>query len=410
MRLKDFCLSGLARILGTSYPTVAGSAGEGRYFKFQSRLREILRETFNDEMLGFHLTVFFTVILPGFIRAALESEGESNEEHVLIDELLKYNPGAYPHEFFVRIFERQFMKDIELTPPVLDLGIGKGDASDFIFSGRKLTIGSDPSIELLLAAKKRGQYETYAALDMTCLPFPDESFSTVTAFNSFYHVEDRNAAIKEIARVLTPGGLFVFNDALPEVFDMEPLSHFFDFLAFHKVKQDFEALLKGADGQSAPYVPYNYMQTQMHSLGLKEVEIVPFYSRPLAELGGLFMWLQHAFAIHSQEFLTFPAAEPLRIAWVKFLHATIPPFLKKDKVFCAEQDRSGFVMFKAKKQGLLKQKNIPSQFACPKCKNKLNNIESSLQCNTCSLTFPFIEGIPLLIPFYAEYYRDSTCL
>lgn len=47
---------------------------------------------------------------------------------------------------------------------------------------------------------------TYANANATALPFPDRSFDRVVANHMLYHVPDRPAAFREIARVLRPGG------------------------------------------------------------------------------------------------------------------------------------------------------------------------------------------------------------
>jgi ubiquinone/menaquinone biosynthesis C-methylase UbiE len=47
------------------------------------------------------------------------------------------------------------------------------------------------------------------------MPFPDETFDVIVsraAIHNIYSVEDRAAAIREIARVLRPGGQVVIED------------------------------------------------------------------------------------------------------------------------------------------------------------------------------------------------------
>jgi SAM-dependent methyltransferase len=47
--------------------------------------------------------------------------------------------------------------------------------------------------------------------EITALPFCDEKFELVCAFDVIEHVEDDRAVFGEVRRVLKPGGLFVFS-------------------------------------------------------------------------------------------------------------------------------------------------------------------------------------------------------
>lgn len=48
------------------------------------------------------------------------------------------------------------------------------------------------------------------------LPFPDASFDLVTSTVSFHHWADQRRGLREVRRVLTPGGLFILTDALAD--------------------------------------------------------------------------------------------------------------------------------------------------------------------------------------------------
>lgn len=100
---------------------------------------------------------------------------------------------------------------------VLEVGCGRGVALAPLLRGLgpKSLTGLDVDRRLLeiAAARLRGlSREHELALvegDVRDLPFPSGSFDVVIDFGTCYHVARRAHALREIARVLAPGGLFV---------------------------------------------------------------------------------------------------------------------------------------------------------------------------------------------------------
>lgn len=112
---------------------------------------------------------------------------------------------------------------------VLDVGCGRGLL--LIGAARRLTTGRAVGVDIWQAedlsgnrpeavlenARKEGvadRVEVRTA-DMRQLPFPDGSFDVVvssTAIHNLYHPPDRDRAVREIARVLAPGGRVVIAD------------------------------------------------------------------------------------------------------------------------------------------------------------------------------------------------------
>jgi SAM-dependent methyltransferase len=86
---------------------------------------------------------------------------------------------------------------------VLDLGCGVGHSFAELAPRETVGVDVDPGA---LAGQER---ETVVA-DMRRLPFADASFSSVISVHSIEHVPDPERALREVARVLTPGGRAVF--------------------------------------------------------------------------------------------------------------------------------------------------------------------------------------------------------
>jgi ubiquinone/menaquinone biosynthesis C-methylase UbiE len=93
---------------------------------------------------------------------------------------------------------------------VLDLGTGTGIASRElreVMSPGSIICGVDVSREMLLEARRSG-LGLLAVADALQLPFAKESFDLVIASFVLSHLQDTDAAMREVLRVLRPGGCF----------------------------------------------------------------------------------------------------------------------------------------------------------------------------------------------------------
>lgn len=95
---------------------------------------------------------------------------------------------------------------------VLDVGCGEGQLSRLAagLDGVATVVGLDPTWNQLAAAVARGGGVGYVRGGAATLPFSDAAFDAVVACLVFEHIDDVDAAIAEVARVLAPGGCFCF--------------------------------------------------------------------------------------------------------------------------------------------------------------------------------------------------------
>ena len=95
---------------------------------------------------------------------------------------------------------------------VLDVGTGDGQVARLAASldGVSTVVGVDPARAQLATARARGGGPAYARAAATRLPFTDAGFDVVVACLVFEHIHDADTALAEVARVLTPGGRFLF--------------------------------------------------------------------------------------------------------------------------------------------------------------------------------------------------------
>lgn len=94
---------------------------------------------------------------------------------------------------------------------VLDVGCGEGQLSRLAAAGgATLVVGVDPTRAQIALAGQRAGGPLYARSGADGLPFADASFDAVVACLVFEHIEAVDNAIAEVARVLRPGGQFLF--------------------------------------------------------------------------------------------------------------------------------------------------------------------------------------------------------
>ena len=110
---------------------------------------------------------------------------------------------------------------------VLDIGCGEGQVARYVAAylagaaetdhagagagrGTPMVVGVDPSWAQAQEVRARGGGVAPALAVAGALPFPTESFDTVVVCLVFEHIDDAEGALAEVARVLRPGGRFVF--------------------------------------------------------------------------------------------------------------------------------------------------------------------------------------------------------
>lgn len=90
---------------------------------------------------------------------------------------------------------------------ILDMGCGPGNTL-IRLSRWGRAYGMDYSLDALRFARNKGIQHVFSA-DSTVLPMQSESFDCVVALDVLEHVDDDETALREIARVLRPRGVFL---------------------------------------------------------------------------------------------------------------------------------------------------------------------------------------------------------
>ena len=100
---------------------------------------------------------------------------------------------------------------LEGATRVLDVGTGDGQVARLALqAGARGAVGVDPTWAQITVARDRGTGPVYARAEAAALPFAGASFDAAVACLVFEHIEDVDAAMAELGRVLVPGGRFLF--------------------------------------------------------------------------------------------------------------------------------------------------------------------------------------------------------
>jgi len=130
---------------------------------------------------------------------------------------------TYEHSWLQRaFFDRAHQATLALAAgivqqpvSVLDVGCGTGKLlrRATTYWPEAQLIGVDPANGMIEMAKRLTPNATFSTGMAEALPLQDASVDLALSTTSFHHWQDQAAGIREIARVLRPGGYFILVDA-----------------------------------------------------------------------------------------------------------------------------------------------------------------------------------------------------
>ena len=114
------------------------------------------------------------------------------------------------HRALIRVLENRLFAELKLVHPVLDIGCGDGHYAAVAFP-EGIDVGIDVTEAIVAEARQNGPYGRVEIASGTALPYADASFRTVVSNCVIEHIPDIEALVREVSRVLTPGGKFIFS-------------------------------------------------------------------------------------------------------------------------------------------------------------------------------------------------------
>lgn len=94
---------------------------------------------------------------------------------------------------------------------ILDAGAGAGDQSKYMLVQNALVVSIDLSNAIDVVAKKCRSYPGWCGIqgDITSLPFDSSQFNLIYCEGVIQHTRDSKITVKELLRVLAPGGIII---------------------------------------------------------------------------------------------------------------------------------------------------------------------------------------------------------
>lgn len=160
----------------------------------------------------------------------------------------------------IRLFKRELQQaGINLTSHVLDIGTASGnDLQMLMEAGFTNVEGIEPDIDAISFCRYKG-FSRITQGSLPEMPFEDSSFDLVVATDILEHVDNDALGVREIARVLKPGGRVLIT--VPAFQSMWGLQ---DTISLHKRRYRREELLElckrnGIDIDTSDCFYFNYI-------------------------------------------------------------------------------------------------------------------------------------------------------
>src|SRR3989338_2071474 len=131
----------------------------------------------------------------------------AREQGVQAPQVLERSGKEYKQYFF-EYFKNHIKEDNSQTF-LLDAGCGTGKIAKKLADKRFHVYGIDFSQDIISLAKQYAPQVNFQTSSLYKLPFPSNMFDIIICLGLFQTVGDINQALKEISRVLKPGGTII---------------------------------------------------------------------------------------------------------------------------------------------------------------------------------------------------------
>lgn len=404
------CYVSLAKALGKQLESYTGPIYLGTANEFSPKIAGLRANLIGDpswfKSSDFLFNSFYS-LCDSLARDEPELQVDCENERILITKLYNASKNTVPYflmpQFYAtRVLLKMNYGNSDITQPSLDIGTGDGMTARFVFNDKRISIGSDLFIHDLLEAKRNpAPFDRLMAFDVTNIPFSDDTFGAVFSMYTVYHAEDKIAAIREIARVLAPGGTLCFDDIQSAAVTERPVV---------RALKDSGVFPKSADQFLRSTVkPQRYLGPEeyreiLQECGCDEVQVVPFMSLPLWRVALFFHDLEIFFGKNSPT----PSARRVK-SLMAFLNSVIAPLIARDHELSAREG-GAFWLVRATKRGKLNvdmpPANVMQRAICPVCRSAMAFTVDSVRCTSCATQFPIVNDVPIIATAYLNFFKE----
>ncbi len=296
---------------------------------------------------------------------------------------LDWGRGKWSNEYysyFYKRFSAHILSKLALTnnQKVLSMGCGRGsDEKNIKTLFSKTDICSiDISLEMIKRAIHNLSPSRFSIAITEKAPFPDNSFDRIIAREVIEHVMDPALMLKEVSRILKPGGIAVITTENGK--SLAP-TNYFESNIKPRIAKIFKYNLKSLPYKDkAPTLAE--MKSYIDNAGLTLQEV--FYD------GALYHCLSGMGAIFKS-----------KLPGITHYFSCLENNQKLAFAFC---DQIKYVL---KKRGNKTPAEISVNgicYVCPQCKSKLIESNKQYKCSQCNRLYPITDGIPDFIPYNNE--------
>ena len=165
--------------------------------------------------------------------------------------------------------------------PYLDIGCGTGNYTIALQNKGLEMWGIDPSSKMLETAQAKSDACHWALGSAENIPAGDNFFEGITGILTLHHWKDFTAALKELYRVLKPGGKMVFFSSTPQQMENYWLNYYFKVILQDSIVQmpSYETIAAAAQNAgfkmlpSEPYFIQDSLQDHFLYVGKNRPEL-----------------------------------------------------------------------------------------------------------------------------------------
>lgn len=298
-----------------------------------------------------------------------------------------WNRGHGMNEYFNYFFRRfsvHILSRLRLSDgnALLNIGCGRNwDAKNIAWLHPSIDMWSiDISRMMLEDARTSGVDSPMAVAASEALPFPDGTFDRVLSREVIEHVASPLAMLREIYRVLVPGGIAVITTENPHAWT--PATRF----ETRWSRKRHISMTMNIPGSCIDEPPFMETLEELASVAGLELADTVFDGA-----------LYHFLAKHHARCGTSPLAAAHYFSRLE----SNPHFAR---IFC---DQVKYVLIKPKAIPDSPPQRTPVAYACPSCRTRLTTARHALICPSCREEYPDT-GIPELIPRATPYYGADS--